>query len=162
MRVWSSLLIGSLVYSCNGDLPQPKYGPQPTSALEEVPYPPPPPRGEILPPRPASGSVWIDGEWSMRAGRWAWKPGRWVMPPEGAYFARWTTARGDDGTLYYAPGAFRDAKGVEVPAPAPLAVAESTSGAIPGPEGELEKPGPNLPPEGRVLDSGAPETESGS
>ena len=156
VRFRFSLLISAFVYACNGELPQPKYGPQPLTALEEVPYAPPPPRVEIIPHKPASGTVWIDGEWTRRAGKWAWKPGRWVDPPKGAYFARWTTARGDDGTLYYAQGTWREENGTEIAAPPPLAVGESIPGAIPGPEGELEKPGPNLPPEGTV-----PETESG-
>lgn len=53
-----------------------------------VPYPPPPQKVEILPPRPAAaGAVWIDGEWQFVSGRWEWRQGRWEVPPEGATYA---------------------------------------------------------------------------
>jgi hypothetical protein len=158
VRLALALVVASLVYSCGSELPRPAYGPPPALAHQEVPYAPPPPRVELVPPQPASRAVWLDGEWTVRRGKWAWMPGRWVLPPQGAVFVRWATGRADDGTLYFEPGSWRDAHGAEVPAPPPLAIATSTSGGVVGPEGELEKTGPNVKPQGSPpRDAGVPD-----
>ncbi|MDP9149116.1 MAG: hypothetical protein M3O36_04125, partial [Myxococcota bacterium] len=121
-------LAGAL--ACGGTLPVAPYMAQPESALGPVPYPPPPARVEFLPPRPSKTSVWVDGEWAWRARRWSWRPGRWTVPRNGARFSPWALVRGEDGTLYFASGAWRDAKGVAWPEPTPLAFARPTTGAV--------------------------------
>jgi hypothetical protein len=99
-------------------LPEPTFVQQPTSALVQVPYPPPPARPETLPAQPTPDAVWIDGEWVWQVRRYSWKAGRWIVPPAGASFSPWTATRGRDGTLYLAAGTWRDAQGVEVEEPA--------------------------------------------
>ncbi len=132
-------------------LPAPPFTSQPTSALTEVPYPPPPARVEGVPPRPKDeGAVWIDGEWTWQTRRWAWKPGRWVKPTPGARFAPWTTVRDRIGTLYFAGGTWRDANGSEVAEPQPLAVGGPAPAAVISPAGEEVREGPIAP-----LDAGA-------
>jgi hypothetical protein len=134
-------------------LPAPAYTSQPTNALTEVPYPPPPARVEAIPPRPTDESaVWIDGEWTWQTRRWAWKPGRWVKPPSGARFAPWTTVRDRIGTLYFAGGTWRDSKGSELPEPEPIAVGGPAPAAVISPAGEEVHEGPTAP-----IDAG-PET----
>jgi hypothetical protein len=128
--------------ACSSRLPHPSYAPHPTSALAEVPFPPPPARPEVVPDMPKDDAVWIDGEWSWRGRRWAWRAGRWVEPPAGATFSPWTSVRRGDGVLFFAPGAWRDAKGETLEAPKPLAVAGTTSGeAVALPSGEIEETG---------------------
>lgn len=142
------------VFACGAPkLPAPPYVSQPTSALAEVPYPPPPARIEAVPRRPKSNAVWIDGEWIWQTRRWAWKPGRWIVPPTGARFAAWTTVRGRTGALYFASGRWRDASGAEVAEPEPLAIAGPAPAAVVTPEGESVVPGPNAP-----VDAGTPPT----
>ncbi len=130
--------------ACGGGLPVPPYAAQPQAALAPVPYPPPPARVELVPARPLGGALWIDGEWAWRGRRWSWRPGRWVVAPKGGRFSPWTLVRGDDGTPYFASGAWRDAKGQALPEPAPLAVATPTPGAVVNPEGEREVTGNTL------------------
>jgi hypothetical protein len=131
-----------LALGCSSKLPHPPYSGQPTSALSEIAFPPPPARVEMVPPRPAeSGAVWLDGEWMWRSSRWAWKPGRWIIPPAGATFSPWTSTRGQGGELYYAAGAWRDAHGATVAEPAPLSVAGTRSGAVFDADGDLERTG---------------------
>lgn len=114
----------TIAFACGPPrLPAPPYTRHPTSALEEVPYPPPPARVEAIPRRPkVERSVWIDGEWTWQTRRWVWKSGRWVKPPSGARFAPWTTVRDRIGTLYFAGGTWRDAASAEVAEPEPLAI----------------------------------------
>ncbi|MDP9034430.1 MAG: hypothetical protein M3O50_06455, partial [Myxococcota bacterium] len=135
-------LAGAL--ACGGSLPVPPYARQSESALTPVGYPPPPARVEFLPARPSKQSVWVDGEWAWRGRRWSWRPGRWVVPPEGARFSPWVLVRGEDGALYFASGAWRDAKGGALREPAALAVAKPTTGAVVNPEGEREVTGNTL------------------
>jgi hypothetical protein len=104
--------------SCQGrTVPHPRYMSHPTSALREVPYPPPPARVEVVPDQPTDEAVWIDGEWTWQGRRWAWKKGRWVTPRQDVFFAPWTSTRNADGTLFVAEGAWRDASGAEVASP---------------------------------------------
>jgi streptogramin lyase len=89
-----------------------------------------------VPPKPkVDGAVWVDGEWTERRGRWAWKLGRWVLPPPGARFSPWVFVRGDDGSAYFAPGVFRDAKGEPVAEPTALEVAKADAVAVVDAEG---------------------------
>lgn len=138
------LLIG--VGACGASEPDlPTYATQPTSALAEVPYPPPPARVEIVPPSPRALAVWIDGEWTWQIRRWAWKPGRWVAAPEGGRFAPWTYVRDRMGTLYFAAGTWRNAAGAEIPEPAPLAVAGRASATVVTPDGDPVAVAPTIP-----------------
>ncbi len=129
--------------ACGPKLPHPPFVAQPTSALAEVEIPPPPAHIEMVPPLPdapaAKGAVWLDGEWTWRGRKWSWKPGRWVVPPPGAAFSPWTTVRGTTGVVYFAPGTWRDARGVAVDEPAPLAVAGLSSGVVFDADGEVER-----------------------
>lgn len=130
------------VAACASPLPRPAYAAQPTSALVEVDRPPPPARVEVLPARPSSGAVWVDGEWIWRRGRWAWRPGRWVNAPMGQRFSPWVFVRAPDGTLWYAPGVWRDASGARVDSPPALATAEVESGEVVDADGATETTGP--------------------
>src|SRR5262245_46896484 len=82
---------------CSPYLPEPPAAAQPTSALIEVDFPPPPARVELLPPRPSSNTIWVKGEWVWAGRRWSWRPGAWVIPPEGAAYARHVLVRRADG-----------------------------------------------------------------
>ena len=137
-----AVFVASLV-GCAGPLPHPTYVAQPRDALVEVSRPPPPARVESVPPRPDAKAVWLDGEWTWRRGRWAWLIGRWVVPPPGASFSPWVFVRGLDGSLYYAPGVWRDAKG-EVDPPPALARAEVESNVIVDADGVVEPTGPTV------------------
>jgi hypothetical protein len=143
MRVtWVSS--AALLTACAGHLPHPPYVAQPTSALVEVSRPPPPARVEAVPERPHAGAVWLDGEWYWRRGRWAWLIGRWVDPPPEAAFSPWVFVRGPDGSLYYAPGTWRDRKGGALdPVPA-LARAQVESNVVVDADGTVEPTGPTL------------------
>ena len=144
MRVLAVAFTGSVVFAaatamlaCGGrTLPKPSYVGQPQEALVQVPYPPPPARVEYVPDQPDGKAVWIDGEWVWQGRRYAWKPVRWVSPPANASFAPWATVRDTMGALYIAEGTWRDSKGNEVAAPAPLRSGKPSPGAITDPEGE--------------------------
>ncbi|MBX3207001.1 MAG: YXWGXW repeat-containing protein [Labilithrix sp.] len=145
--VRAAVLVATATLACGAPkLPAPPFTSQPTHALVEIPFPPPPARVEAVPPRPAkAGAVWIDGEWTWQTRRWAWKPGRWVEPPANARFAPWTTVRDRVGTLYVAAGAWRDAAGASVAEPAPLAIAGPAPAAVVTPEGDVIRQGPLAP-----------------
>jgi len=129
------------ILACSSSVPHPPYVAQPASALVQVDFPPPPARVEFVPEKPASGAVWVRGEWQWQGRRWGWKPGVWVIPPEGASYAAWTTTRGSNGQLYYASGIWRSADGGEVPSPPALQQAKSSSSAVVNIEGEAEPTG---------------------
>ncbi len=150
-----SLSIAGILLSCAAPrLPAPTYVGQPTSALQEAAYPPPPARVEHIPdlPKEKEGAVWIDGEWTWQGRRWAWKQGRWVMPPSGGRFSPWTSTRDKTGLYYVAEGKWRDAQGRELPDPTPVALGHTRSGPVTDPEGDTVQPTPNV----------APDTASGS
>ncbi|MDB4935878.1 MAG: hypothetical protein JWP87_2850 [Labilithrix sp.] len=165
-----SLSIAGVLLACGaGRLPAPAYTGQPTDALQQVDFPPPPARVEFVPPEPEeSAAVWIDGEWTWQGGRYAWKPGRWLAPPTGAKFSPWTWQRDKLGDYYVAEGKWRDAQGRELPDPKPIAVGRTRGGSVTGPEGEAVPPTPNVPAatppdsESKDKDGGAPQTPSGS
>jgi hypothetical protein len=140
----ASCVSGTLVAACGGRIPRPPFAPQPTSALVEVGEPPPPARVEVLPDRPASTAVWLDGEWLWRRGRWAWLSGRWCTPPESASFSPWVFERGGDGRLWYAPGVWRNAAGTPVDPPPALSYASVQSAAVINANGSIEVTGPTL------------------
>lgn len=145
--MWArALACALLVLACTSELPRPPYVQQPTSALFEVSFPPPPARVELVPKQPTEGAVWIDGEWAWRRRRWAWTPGRWLIPPPGAAYSPWTAVRDADGTLYYAQGTWRNARKDEIPEPKALAYGQATSGPVVDPEGEIEPTGRNVDP----------------
>jgi hypothetical protein len=93
------------------------------SAYIGVPYPPPPARVEIVPTRPREGAVWADGDWSWDGARYRWRAGGWVVAPAGVGLARWVTARGSDGRLWFAPASWRHADGTPAETPEILAAA---------------------------------------
>ncbi len=94
-------LVALLAEACGAPrMPTPKLAAHPTSALHEVPYPPPPARVESIPERPNDASVWVDGEWVWQGGRWSWRRGRWVVPAPDTAFAPWTHVRDARGILY--------------------------------------------------------------
>jgi hypothetical protein len=133
--------------ACSTQIPEPRSTAQPAGAFVEVDYPPPPARVEFVPPQSSPDAVWVNGEWLWSGRRWSWRPGAWMVPPEGAAYARQALARRDNGKLFFAPGAWRDSQGQEVPAPAEK-VARSRSSAVVNPEGETEPIGPDVPADG--------------
>lgn len=141
-------------------LPAPPLVGHPTGALTQVPFPPPPARVEVVPPRPTDRAVWIDGEWIWQARRWAWRRGRWVVPPQGASFAPWTSVRNEAGVLFFAEGAWRDAAGRPVADPKPLALARTSTGPVSEPEGE-EIALPTVPEELPSRDDDLPPNDAG-
>jgi hypothetical protein len=124
--------------ACGSRLPRPSYTEQPSSALVEVDYPPPPARVEFVPARPKPNAVWLNGEWIWAGRRWAWRPGGWVVPPPEAAFARMVVVRRSDGRLFAAAGTWRNARGAEVPAPEFEKISPSSSSAVVNSEGEVE------------------------
>ncbi len=160
-RLIVAAAVAIAVAGCNNRLPHPPYVAQPTAALVEVLFPPPPPRAEAVPPKPANDAVWIDGEWQWRGKKWAWSPGMWAIAPPGSSYSPWTSVRDNEGTLYLAPGTWRDAQGLAIAPPKALAVADTTSGTIVDPEGNTERPGRNVrvdrPKRASSLDGGTPD-----
>lgn len=147
---WPALVLAATVVACTGKLPHPPYSAQPSSALAEVPYPPPPAHVESIPARPTDESaVWIDGEWAWRGSKWSWKPGRWLVPPPNATFSPWTTVHGEDGTCYFAAGAWRDAQGGTVTEPQALAVAGASAAVVFDADGDFERTGDANASQGR-------------
>jgi hypothetical protein len=88
--------------------------------------------------------------------------------------------RGDDGTVYYAPGAWWSARHEEVAEPAAIAMGRPTLSNVVDPEGEMEQTGQSIrsdtkldageadsepdgetEPESRARDSGAAPTRTG-
>ena len=85
-----------------------------------------------------------------------------MIAPPGSVFSPWTVVRDDNGTLFHAPGTWRNARGEAMPAPKPIAVGEAPSGAVVDPEGEVEHPGRNIAPDRplRTTDAG-PRADAG-
>jgi len=139
LAIVASVVLG--LVSCSGAPPHPGYVSQATSALTAIEVGPPPGRVETIPPRPADADAWVDGEWILRHGRWYWLLGRWVRVPKGARYAPWVLVRASDGTPFYAPSTWRDAKGAVLPPPPGLAFATASGEAVTSPEGEPEETG---------------------
>jgi hypothetical protein len=154
MRNVRRAVLALALVACSSPVPGPRYTQQPTSALVEVDYPPPPARVEFVPERPQRDAVWVRGEWLWDGRRWLWKPGAWIVPPEGAAYAKWVLVRRADGRLFFAPGRWRNAAGQEVLAPEPVGMARSGSSAVVNPEGEIEPTGPDVRPDEGSSDAG--------
>jgi hypothetical protein len=134
------LACGGVTACGSSSIPRPSFVAQPTRALVAIPHEPPPARVEHAPPRPLEAAVvWIDGEWAWHDHKWWWSPGRWLVPPEGALYAPWCTVRAPDGTLYFAPAAWRDKKGGDLPPPKALATAVVDSGVVVDAAGDMER-----------------------
>ncbi|CAN5923931.1 hypothetical protein BH11MYX4_BH11MYX4_17900 [soil metagenome] len=167
-----SVALACVLVACGAArLPAPTSVGQPTEALLEADYPPPPARVEHVPASPRSDAVWIDGEWTWQGSRWAWKTGRWVAAPASASFSPWTAVRGKTGTYYVAEGKWRDSKGVEIADPPALSVAKVRGGSVTNAEGEAVPQTPNVRPDTpeslarrgkREKEAGPPETPSGA
>ena len=159
-RQWLHLLCPLAVVSCGSSLPHPPYSPQATTALTAIDVAPPPGRIELIPGRPPGADAWVDGEWVLQHGRWYWLLGRWVKVPEGATYSPWVVVRASDGTPFYAPSLWCNATGAPVTAPAALAVATASGGAVLDAEGEPEDTGRNIktsrPPHPPAHDDSAP------
>ncbi|MEP7123615.1 MAG: hypothetical protein ABJE95_21985 [Byssovorax sp.] len=97
--------------ACSTSLPKPPGGIVPTSAMIEVPYPPPAARVETIPEKKTAGQIWIDGQWEWDAKAWKWRDGAWTTAPPNAYFTPWTTKRRADGQLLFARAEWRDPSG---------------------------------------------------
>lgn len=95
-----------------------------------VPAEPPPGRVELIPSRPRSDAVWIDGTWNWVDHRWVWTRGSWAIAPPGAVYSPWVVMRGPDAKLYFSPAAWRDAQGNVVSPPPPLAKATVTTAPV--------------------------------
>lgn len=135
-------IIGSLVLAaCGGVPPHPPYAPQATSALRQIELGPPPGRVETVPKRPPDADAWVAGEWLLLHGRWHWLLGRWVKMPEGATYSPWVVVRASDGTPFYAPSVWRNARGEAIPPPPPLAFATASGEVVVSPEGNPERTG---------------------
>jgi hypothetical protein len=145
--------------ACGETLPHPPYAAQATTALAAVDFGPPPGRVEVAPKRPALANAWVDGEWIRRHGRWYWLLGRWVQTPTGAVYAPWVVVRAVDGTPFYAPSRWQNAKGVPIPPPPALAYATANGQAVFNAEGEAEQTGRSVKtlPEPRV----SPDNDAG-
>src|SRR5690349_8558045 len=143
-------MCGLALAGCGSRVPHPPYTTQPTNALVEVDYPPPPARVEFVTEQPAKNTVWLNGEWSWTGRRWSWKQGGWVVVPEGATYAKVTVVRRSDGKLFFAPGAWRNAKGEEVQAPAFKVASASKSTAVVDPEGDPAPTAADQPTDGGV------------
>ena len=130
------VVAGSVFAACSKNIPHPPYTGQPTGALVEVDYPPPPARVEFVTDKPSDDAVWLNGEWMWTGRRWGWKPGGWVIPPQGVKYARLTLVRRNDGRLFAAPGTWRDADGGEVNGPELLQSSSEKTSAVVDPEGD--------------------------
>jgi hypothetical protein len=143
--------IALLASGCSGDFPHPSYTAHTTAELVEVAFPPPPARVEAVPEKPAAGALWIDGEWVWRSRKWAWRTGYWVAATTSATYSPWQVTRSDAGTLFFAPGTWRDAAGQPAAPPPPLALAGAETQSVVDAEGESEPTAPNLAPDGGRL-----------
>lgn len=69
--------------------------------------------------------MWVDGYYSYRLTGYVWVRGGWVIPPRGAYYARWRLTYERDGTILFAPPGWYDEDGRKVDDPEVLLPAES-------------------------------------
>jgi len=100
----------SWAVGCGGSvLPLPTIGPHYGEEPVIIPYPPPPARVEVVPPKPPEPkrAVWVDGEWQWKGRRWIWQGGQWQEPIADGYYAPAATLRLADGTLAYFPGTWK-------------------------------------------------------
>jgi hypothetical protein len=143
----TSLAITGVMVACAAPrLPAPPYVGQPTEALQQAAYPPPPARVELIPDPPKPEAVWVDGEWTWQGRRYAWKRGRWLVAPTNARFSPWTATRDKSGLFYIAEGKWRDPQGRELPDPPPLVLGKTHGGPVVDPEGGPVAATPNVAP----------------
>ena len=119
------LFIGT---ACGGpSLPRPERAQIVEDDYVAVPFAPRAPPVEVVPAPPRPDAVWVDGTWEWSGERYNWQPGYWVIPPGGARHAHWVVVRRtDDGQLFFAPSAWKDAKGKTLATPpTPLVSARS-------------------------------------
>ena len=61
--------------------------------------PPPPPRVvRVIPARPATDFLWVEGYWYPNGRHYKWHPGYWTQPPYAA--ARWVAPH-HDGQMFF-------------------------------------------------------------
>lgn len=130
-------------------------------------YPPPPARVEMVPERPQSNAVWLNGEWAWSGRRWAWKEGGWVVVPEGARYAKLALVRRKDGKLFAAPGVWRNAQGAEVAAPEFVKGSQTPATSVVDPEGDPAPTAGDLrtdggTSQGRASSQGATQQDAGA
>jgi WXXGXW repeat (2 copies) len=145
---WRASAVAIAAVACGARFPHPSYTPHTTAELVEVPFPPPPARVETVPDRPSPGALWIDGEWAWRGRKWSWRTGYWATPTAPETYSPWQLTRDDAGTLYIAPGTWRDARGQAVEPPPPARLAGARSQTVVDAEGISEPSGANLAPDG--------------
>ena len=133
---WRWSIVGCALAACSSRVPHPSYVAPSATELVEVDYPPPPARVEFVPPQPASGAVWLNGEWGWAGRRWGWKPGGWVMQPEGAAYAKGALVRRQDGKLFAGPSRWQGPDGGAIQAPTFLRATPSERNSIVDPEGD--------------------------
>lgn len=137
LRVPKAVALPVGLAACGEGLPHPPYSPQATTALEPIDVPPPPGRVELIPARPPGADAWVDGEWIPSRGRWYWLLGRWVRTPPGATYSPWAIVRANDGTPLYAPGVWKDSRGLRISPPPALAFATTHANAVFDADGEM-------------------------
>jgi hypothetical protein len=108
-------LLAALSVGCGASLPAPDTVRQPVTAFQDVPYPPPAAFVELVPEEREEEAVWLDGSWSWQGTRYVWRRGGWVKPRAGALHAPWQVDFRADGTIWFAPSAWFDARGRELP-----------------------------------------------
>lgn len=91
--------------ACGPRLPTPVEGSHQTDLPERVPYPPPRPRVEVVPPQPSEDALWVDGTWRYNGRTYVWSGGRWQRPP--GEHAPMTTVRRQNGELLFYSGVYR-------------------------------------------------------
>lgn len=117
MRVRTSLgvlLCSSAIttWSCGFSLSGPPLVRHPSTAFDEVPYPPPAALAEVVADKPDNcDCVWVEGSWRFRNKSYAWRKGGWFARPENARYARPRVSFSTDGRVMYAPGTWYDATG---------------------------------------------------
>lgn len=94
----------TLACGCPATVPTPPLAGHEADVPETVPYPPPPARVELLPPRPSDEATWVDGEWLWTESGWAWRPGSWEHPRPGARWAPPLSVRLPHGELVHYRG----------------------------------------------------------
>jgi hypothetical protein len=106
-------------------LPDPESATHAANAFVEVPYPPPAALVEVVPERPDSSAVWVDGNWAWRGRHYVWQRGGWVHAPKNAAYASWQAYLASDGRLLFAPGTWYDEQHRPLDAPATLKAART-------------------------------------
>ena len=142
MSAVATCAVAGALSACGGSFPRPPMVAPPVSAYEEVPYPPPAARAEVVPPKPDGAVVWLDGQWDWTGSSWRWSHGGWIVPVTGARYQPWTSARRNDGRLFFARATWRDANGKPLDVPPTVVVAAGAADRGP----PTKEPGGSGPP----------------